>query len=218
MISCEDLFSGVCFSQKSGCKDIQSVFTKNGLTSSATWLGLMWLMMIVPLRWSTPVSSWKRSFDQIWFDSVALWILGQESPIHVRVRLGIACLQRVNEIWYFQVDKPLCSMPTFCQWKTYVAKECPDRVKVRGHSFWTCFFSPASKSAYITLSFFSILLTHEGSHREAYRDFQPSLTSSAGGAKGWSDHRFRAPPAYTAQLPTLHQHRANNQYRTANQI
>ena len=52
---------------------------------------------------------------------------------------------------------------------------------------------------------------HEGSHREVYRDFQPSLTSSAGGAKGCSDHRFRAPPAYTAQLPTLHQHRANNQ-------
>ena len=66
--------------------------------------------------------------------------------------------------------------------------------------------------------FFSILLTHEGSHREVYQDFQPSLTSSAGGAKGWSDHRFRAPPAYTAQLLTLHQHRVNNQYRTANQI
>ena len=65
---------------------------------------------------------------------------------------------------------------------------------------------------------FSILLTHEGSHREAYRDFQPSLTSSAGGAKGFSDHRFRAPPAYTTQLLTLHQHRANNQYRTTNQI
>ena len=67
-------------------------------------------------------------------------------------------------------------------------------------------------------SFFSILLTHKGSHREAYRDFQPSLTSSGDGAKGCSDHRFRAPPAYTAQLPTLHQHRANNQYRTTNQI
>ena len=67
-------------------------------------------------------------------------------------------------------------------------------------------------------AFFSILLTHEGSHREVYQDFQPSLTFSAGGAKGCSDHRFHAPPAYTAQLPTLHQHRANNQYRTANQI
>ena len=61
--------------------------------------------------------------------------------------------------------------------------------------------------------FFSILLNHKGSHREIYRDFQPSLTSSAGGAKGWSDHRFRAPPAYTAsQLLTLHQHRANTQF------
>ena len=73
-------------------------------------------------------------------------------------------------------------------------------------------------ASYLVGSFFSILLTHEGSHREAYRDFQPSWTSSAGGAKGCSDHRFRAPPAYTAQLPTLHQHRAENQYRTANQI
>ena len=69
-----------------------------------------------------------------------------------------------------------------------------------------------------THPFFSILLTHKGSHREAYRDFQPSLTSSTGGSKGFSDHRFCAPPAYTAQLLTLHQHRANNQYRTANQI
>ena len=51
--------------------------------------------------------------------------------------------------------------------------------------------------------------------REVDRDFQPSLTSSAGVARGCSDHRFRAPPAYTAsQLLTLHQHRANNQYRT----
>ena len=66
--------------------------------------------------------------------------------------------------------------------------------------------------------FFSILLTHNGSHREVYRDFQPSLTSSAGGAKGCSDHRFRAPPAYTAQLLSMPQHRTNNQYRTANQI
>ena len=63
-------------------------------------------------------------------------------------------------------------------------------------------------------NFFSILLTHKGSHREVYRDFQPSLTSSAGGAKGCSDHKFRA--AYISQLLTLHQHRANNQYRTAN--
>ena len=43
--------------------------------------------------------------------------------------------------------------------------------------------------------FFSILLTHEGSHREVYQDFQPSLTSSTCGAKGCTDHRFHAPPA-----------------------
>ena len=48
-------------------------------------------------------------------------------------------------------------------------------------------------------TFFSIRLTHEGSHREVYRDFQPSLTSSAaGGAKGCSDHRFHAPSGYAA--------------------
>ena len=54
------------------------------------------------------------------------------------------------------------------------------------------------------ISFSFILLIHEGSHREIYQEFQ--------GAKGCSDHRFCAPPAYTAQLQTLHQHRANNQY------
>ena len=68
------------------------------------------------------------------------------------------------------------------------------------------------------LYFFSILLTHKGPHRMAYRDFQLSLTSSAAGAKGCSDHWFRAPPAYTAQLLTLHQHRINNQCSPANQI
>ena len=59
------------------------------------------------------------------------------------------------------------------------------------------------------------LLTHEGSHREVYRDFQPSYDIfRRSGAKGCSDHRFRAPPAgYTAQLLALHQHRANNRMR-----
>ena len=37
-------------------------------------------------------------------------------------------------------------------------------------------------------------------------------------AKGFSDHKFHARSAYTAQLLTLHQPKANNQYRTANQI
>ena len=53
--------------------------------------------------------------------------------------------------------------------------------------------------------------------REVYQDFQPNLTSSAGGAKSCLDHRFCAPLDHTAQLLTLHQLRANNQYRTANQ-
>ena len=79
----------------------------------------------------------------------------------------------------------------------------------------------ATKVQEIKFAHFSIFkscTSTMGSHREVYRDFQTSLTSSAGGAKGWSEHRFRVPPAYTAQLLTLHQHRANNQYRTANQI
>ena len=64
-----------------------------------------------------------------------------------------------------------------------------------------------------------ILLIHEGSHREVYQEFQPSYDIfHRSGANGCSDHRFRAPLSYTAQLLTLHQHRANNQYRTANQI
>ena len=64
-----------------------------------------------------------------------------------------------------------------------------------------------------------ILLTREGSHREvSTRNSNPVMTSSTGGTKGCSDHRFRAPPTYTAQLLTLHQHRANNHYRMANQI
>ena len=63
------------------------------------------------------------------------------------------------------------------------------------------------------------LLTQEGSDREVYQEFQHSYDIvRRSGAKGCSDHRFRAPPAYTTQLLALHQHRAKNQYRTANQI
>ena len=69
-------------------------------------------------------------------------------------------------------------------------------------------------------SFFSfILLIHKGSHGEFYQEFQSRYDIFCrSGAKGCSDHRFRAPPAYSAQLLTLHQHRANNQYRAADQI
>ena len=50
------------------------------------------------------------------------------------------------------------------------------------------------------------------------RNSNPVMTSSADDAEGLSDHRFHAPPAYTSQLLTLHQHRPNNQYRMASQI
>ena len=80
------------------------------------------------------------------------------------------------------------------------------------------FRNPKKNDPVLAQSFFSILLTDKGSHREVYRDFQPSLTSFAGGAKGCSDHRFRAPRAYTALLLTLNQDTTNNQSRTPAQI
>ena len=43
-----------------------------------------------------------------------------------------------------------------------------------------------------------ILLTHEeGSHREVYQDFQPTLTTFVGDAKSYLDHSFRATSAYS---------------------
>ena len=65
---------------------------------------------------------------------------------------------------------------------------------------------------------FSSCWTARGHMGRSTKNSNPVMTSSAGDAKGYLDHRFRAPPAYTAQLLTLHQHRANNQYRTANKI
>ena len=68
----------------------------------------------------------------------------------------------------------------------------------------------------VFLSF--ILLTHGDHIGRSTGNSNPVMTSSAGGAKGCSDHRFCASPAYNAQLLTLRQYRANNQNRTANQI
>ena len=65
---------------------------------------------------------------------------------------------------------------------------------------------------------FFILLTHKGSHREVYKEFQPSYDIVLRWCQGYLDHRFRAPAAYTAQLLILLQHWTNNKYRTANQI
>ena len=60
--------------------------------------------------------------------------------------------------------------------------------------------------------FLSWWLTRDHIGRSS-RNSNPVMTSSTGDAKGCSYYRFRAPPAYTAQLLTLHQHRANNQYQ-----
>ena len=55
--------------------------------------------------------------------------------------------------------------------------------------------------------------------REVYREFPPSYDIF----RRWCQGLFRSGVphmtlAYTSQLLTLHQHRADNQYRTANQI
>ena len=66
------------------------------------------------------------------------------------------------------------------------------------------------KSVLCTYIFFSfILLIHEGSHREVYREFQPSYDIFRRWCQGFFRPKFRAPPAYTAQLLTLRQHRVN---------
>ena len=62
--------------------------------------------------------------------------------------------------------------------------------------------------------FVSYLLTHERSHKEVYQEFQPSYDIF----RRWCQGLVKPPAGYIDQLLTLHQHRANNQYRTANQI
>ena len=58
-----------------------------------------------------------------------------------------------------------------------------------------------------------ILLTHERSQREVYRDFQPSYDIFRRVVQTTGSVHLQP-----AQLLTWHQHGANNQYRTANQI
>ena len=94
---------------------------------------------------------------------------------------------------------------------------------IKGRCFWSVSHSftdldhPYIKERVNTFFLSSCWSTRDHIGRST-RSSNPDMTSSTGGAKGCSDHRFRAPPAFTAQLLTLHQHRANNQYRTANQI
>ena len=57
------------------------------------------------------------------------------------------------------------------------------------HKKWNCFV--CWNQTHDPLFYF-VLLTHEGSHRPGFLS-NPVMTSSAGGAKGCLDHRFRAP-------------------------
>ena len=59
-----------------------------------------------------------------------------------------------------------------------------------------------------------ILLIHEGSHREVYEEFQPSYDIFCRWCQGLFRPQVPCTPAYTAHLLTLHQNRANKQYRT----
>ena len=86
-------------------------------------------------------------------------------------------------------------------------------------------FSEKPKICLFKISQETLLLFHpadpqEITSGEVYQEFNPSDDIvRRSGAKGCSDHRFRAHRSYTAQLLLcLHQHRANNQYMTVNQI
>ena len=63
-----------------------------------------------------------------------------------------------------------------------------------------------------------ILLTHKGSHREVYQEFQSSYDIFRRWCQGMFKPQVPCTHSYTAQLLTLYQHRANNQYRMADQI
>lgn len=68
---------------------------------------------------------------------------------------------------------------------------------------------------------FSNMLTHAGKVTWKYpfsRFPSQGVVFRTPGAKGCFDHRLRARPVYTTQLPTLYQLRADNQYRMANEL
>ena len=60
--------------------------------------------------------------------------------------------------------------------------------------------------------------TRDHMAQEVYQEFQLSYDIFRGWCQGLIRPQILCTPANTAQLLTLHQHRANNQYRTANQI
>ena len=86
---------------------------------------------------------------------------------------------------------------------------------------YNCNQGKKSQTFILYFCFLFILLNHEESHREVYREFQPSydiFLRSGAERVIQTTGSLHGTPAYTAQLLTLHQHRATNQYRTANQI
>ena len=81
--------------------------------------------------------------------------------------------------------------------------KCREWIKVENYSVWGAgsqivyvyVYAYASESGFLN---FFILLTHEEWHREVYRKFRPSDDIfRRSGAKGYSDHRFRAHPQPT---------------------
>ena len=83
-------------------------------------------------------------------------------------------------------------------------------------AFVLCILAEKTSSTYTIFTQFLlcfILLIHEGLQRkEVYQEFPPSYAIfHRSVAEGCLDLRFHASTANTAQLLTLHQHRANNQ-------
>ena len=132
---------------------------------------------------------------------------------------------------HFQIDGSNCectcnTRPAF---HLFFSSRWPTRAKVCTWERLVCpvytHFQIAGSNCECTCStrpafhlFFSSRWPTRGHIGRSNRNSHPVITFSAGGAKGCSDHRFHASLAYTVKLLTLLQHRANNQYRMANQI
>ena len=162
-------------------------------------------------RFPEPMSSLQRT------KRARMWP-PQQNPFKIRVRQQKAKLWRKIESAtffmhgrFFFLSFSILLTPR-CQWST-----CKIRGSQNGADFlkvmvlervWQLFLNPG-----IIIFFCFLLLTHEG--RLTYGG-QPGFPTqldnfSRSGAKGCSDHRFRAPPAYSVQLITLYQYKANNQ-------
>ena len=118
-------------------------------------------------------------------------------------------------------------LPTFVSISMlYIPQFCFLLFFCQGIGVWVSFIcsppaapSLAAWSAILGIYFCFELLTNKGSQSGVYRVFKPSYDIINRWCQGLL-FRQQVPctPAYAAKLLTLHQHRANNQYRTANQI